>query len=921
MADITSGMSANGVSPDTGVGVTGRFKQHSIHECFEEQVALNPDAVALEFGDSSVTYSALNQMADRVCTSLQHRGLASESCVGVCVPRSPELVAALLGILKAGGAYLPLDLTLPVERLRFMRADASVQFILGSPGQGSAVKAMLPGTEFIDMHALPPAASKPVTSTGKDRNLAYILYTSGSTGTPKGVMIEHRSVVRLVRDPNYVSICPDDVFLQFAPLSFDASTFEIWAPLLNGARLAIAPPRDMTLTEIEGVIRRHGVSTLWLTAGLFNAFVDERPQAFRNVKQLLAGGDVLSPGHVRKALLAMQEGCVINGYGPTENTTFTCCYRVTRESELGDNVPIGQPINRTTVRILGPNLEPTAVGEFGEVFIGGDGLCRGYLNRSDLDLERLIPDPFTDSEGARLYRSGDLGRYMPSGDIEFGGRIDSQVKLRGFRIEPSEIECAASRCPGISLATVVAVLHKSGDKSLFCFYVADSESRTTAEQLRLHLQTELPLYMVPAHFRQLESMPLTANGKVDRRILIELGSQAISTRAAVSEELHDIEPALLAMFRSVLGTEDVSLDDDFFAIGGHSLAAARLFAKIEERFGAKLPLAAMFRAPTIRSLAAVVRDRTATEEWSPLVAIRTEGTRPPLFLVHAIGGNVLNYKRLDAYLPADQPIYAFQAAGLKDNRGGGITIEEMAFTYITALRSVQPEGPYYLGGFSAGGVVAYEMAQQLVRQGEQVGTLLLFDSCVTPSVAALLRSRNFRKAASRGLQIGLWNVRYLLRTHPLSFARQKAHNVRLNMRILFYRLKSESKDSTQRGPANVSLTIEEAFVSALEQYTPEPYSGPAVLFRTAGSDYYNRDATLGWSQLIPTGIDIVDIGGDHDTMFVEPQVQVLGNEITRYLGLGVDASSWLTPTAQPMPEGNLSQSGGQSQMRDSLSCG
>jgi len=894
-------------------------KHGSIHEFFEEQVAVRPNAVALEFGDSTVTYSALSQMADRVCAVLLRRHLAPETLVGVCLPRSPELIAALLGILKAGGAYLPLDLTLPADRLRFMLADASAHFVIGMNGQRAAVEELLPGVDFIDMHALPLAGPIPAGALPGERSLAYVLYTSGSTGMPKGVMVEHRSVTRLVRDTNYVTITPDDVFLQFAPLSFDASTFEIWAPLLNGARLAIAPPRDMSLSDLEGVIKRHRVNILWLTAGLFHAFADERPEAFRSIRQLLAGGDVLSPAHVRKALTAMDNGCVINGYGPTENTTFTCCCRVTQDTPLENHVPIGQPITRTLVRILDSELRPTPAGEFGELFIGGDGLARGYLNRPELDREKFIPDPYLNEEGARLYRSGDLGRYTPSGDIEFGGRIDNQLKLRGFRIEPGEIEVAATQCPGVARATVIAVDNNAGDKSLFCFYILDSDTQVTGEQLRAHLQTSLPAYMVPAHYRPVAEIPLTTNGKADRKKLAELGAQSLSGQAAVTEQVHEVEQALLEMSRSVLGIESVSLDDDFFAVGGHSLAAARLFAKIEERFGAKLPLATMFKAPSIRQLSALVRDQSGAAEWSPLVAIRTEGSRRPLFLVHAIGGNVLSYKRLDAHLPADQPIYAFQAAGLKDNRADAITIEEMAYTYITALRSVQPEGPYYLGGFSAGGVVAYEMAQQLVRQGEQVATLILFDSSVTPSAAAFVRARAFRRAALRSLQITLWNIRYLLRTDPWSFARRKAHNFRMNWRILMFQSRRTSRTSSGGNSSSMGLTIEESFVRALEQYVPEPYSGRVILFRTIDSDYYNPDATLGWSELIPTGMDIVDVQGDHDTMFLEPQVETLGREITAYLDLGAEESNWLIPTVHS-PSGEGSGPARQTEMRGSLSC-
>lgn len=920
MEQKESATNSNGISAYAGSRVARPVKQDSIHELFEEQVAIRPDAVALEFGNSTVTYSALSQMSDRVCALLRTKNLSRETCVGVCIPRSPELIAALLGILKAGGAYLPIDLTLPAERLRFMLADASAHFVIGIHGQLAAVEEVLPGADFIDMHALPPAGPIPAGVVPDERSLAYVLYTSGSTGVPKGVMIEHRSIVRLVRDTNYVTITPDDVFLQFAPLSFDASTFEIWAPLLNGARLAIAPPRDMSLSDLEGVIERHRVSILWLTAGLFHAFVDERPGAFRNIKQLLAGGDVLSPAHIRKALAAMEDGCVINGYGPTENTTFTCCYQVMPDTALENHVPIGKPINRTLVRILDAELRATTTGEFGEVFIGGDGLARGYLNRPELDVEKFIPDPYSSEPGARLYRSGDLGRYMPSGDLEFGGRIDSQIKLRGFRIEPGEIEVASTQCPGVSRATVVAVSAKSSDKSLFCFYVSGPDTRVTDDQLRSHLQASLPAYMVPAHYRSVDAIPLTANGKADRKRLTELGAQSLSGQAAVSEPLHEVEQALLGMFRSVLGIESVSLDDDFFAIGGHSLAAARLFAKIEEQFGAKLPLATMFKAPTIRQLATLVRDRAGAEEWSPLVAIRTEGNRRPLFLVHAIGGNVLSYKRLDAHLPTDQPIYAFQAAGLKDNRADAITIEEMAYNYISALRSVQPEGPYYLGGFSAGGVVAYEMAQQLVRQGEQVATLILFDSSVIPSVGASIRARKFRRAALRSLQVTLWNIRYLLRTDIWSFARQKAHNFRMNWRILLYQLRSASRTPHEGGSSSLALTIEESFVSALEQYTPELYSGRVILFRTIDSDSFNPEAALGWNELVPTGIDVVKVQGDHDTMFLEPQVEMLGREITAYLDMGAEESNWLTPTPRLLP-GEESGQGRSSEARGSLSCG
>jgi aspartate racemase len=643
------------------------------------------------------------------------------------------------------------------------------------------------------------------------------------------------------------------------------------------------------------VIKRHHVSVVWLTAGLFHAIADERPETFRDIRQLLAGGDVLSPVHVRKALAAMDSGCVINGYGPTENTTFTCCCRVTPSSAFLDNVPIGKPITNTQVYILDTELRSTPDGELGEIFIGGDGLARGYLNQPELDRERFIPNPFSNDPDARLYRSGDWGRYLPSGDIEFGGRIDDQIKLSGFRVEPGEIEAAASRCAGVARTAVIAIESHTGDKSLVCFFVPMQGHEATEEQLSAHLKVSLPAYMVPNQYRRLGDIPLTSNGKADRRKLRELSSQTSPVpvpglESAQEKDLPEVERSVLEILRDLLGRETISLDDDFFEVGGHSLAAARLFAKIEERFGVTLPLATVFRAPTARKLAPLIRDRA--DDWTSLVAIRSAGTRYPLFLVHAISGNVLNYKRLDAHLPSDQPIYAFQAAGLKENRVQAITIEETASAYLDSLRSVQPEGPYYIGGFSAGGIVAYEMAQQLNRAGEQVAIVILFDSSLARSVVASLRAHEYGHAAARALRIASWNLRYLARTNLRTFITQKVKNFRANLRILLCEMRNASQKSVD--PANSSnfFTIEEAFLKALDSYIAEPYAGRAVLFRTADSDYYSSDMALAWSRLVQGGFSVVDVPGDHETMFLDPQIESLGRAITSYLDIGREESVW-----------------------------
>ena len=910
--DETSAVTPTNVPLAWNEVITEYPRHQCIHSLFEEQAALTPNETAVEFGNEVITYRELNRMADQIAGVLRSRQLAPGTRVAVCQERSLELVPALLGILKAGGVCVPINLGYPDERLRFLLDDASVQYAIGNGGQRSTFLRLGAPIEFIDVRALPPVECRDSSTAITANSPAYILYTSGSTGVPKGVIVNHRAVVRLVRNTNFVTIAPEDVFLQLSQVSFDVGLFEIWGPLLNGARVAVGPPAEPSLADIDDLIQRHRVSVLWLSAGLFHAMVDERPRALARVRQLITGGDVVSARHVKKALAAMNGGCLMAGYGPTESTTFSTFFLVTRDTPINGSVPIGKPIANTSVYILDAELRPTPIGQIGEIFVGGDGLALGYLNRPELERERFIANPFSSEDGARLYRTGDLGRFSSSGDIEFCGRIDHQVKVRGYRVEPAEIEATAMRLAEIAQAIVIAVPNQFGEKILVCHYVPAPGRDASQEQLRAHLSAVLPAYMIPSHYRRWDAFPLNTNGKVDRHKLVDAGVTSEAAVAPESEGLGEIERTLLGMFRSVLDRNDLGIDDDFFASGGHSLAAARLFAKIEAQLGKRLPLVTMFEAPTIRQLAMILRDKEWSPKWSPLVPIRANGTRRPLFLVHAIAGNVLNYKRLDAHLPANQPIYALQAAGLRDRRMETTTIEEVARTYLTELRSVQPEGPYYLGGFSSGGVVAYEMAQQLVRAGQDVATLLLFDTSVEPTAAALFRSGRFRRAALRAVRAFWWNLGYLMRTGPRSFVQRKAHNFFLNLRIMLYQIQSAYTKALGIPPPASFLTVEEVFIRALEEYVPEPYAGRAVLFRTEDSHSYDPDNVATWNKLFRRGLDLADVVGDHETVFEEPQVKGLAKAIASYLEGGASEPGSLgTASVAPI---NLSMTAAQSRI-------
>ena len=578
-------------------------REASIQALFEAQVSRAPEAVAVEYGDERLSYGELNERANRVARYLVRHGVGVEVMVGLCVERSVEMVIGVLGILKAGGAYVPLDPEYPAERLRFMLEDTATPVLLTQeklrgrlPAYGGRVISLDGDWAEIGKQS----AENPKVLAGGG-SLAYVIYTSGSTGRPKGTCIEQRSVVRLVKNTNYIELGPEEVVLQFAPISFDASTLELWGSLLNGGRLVVCPAGKLSLEELGEVIQQRGVTTLWLTAALFHQMVDTHIESLRGVRQLLAGGEALSVAHVRRMLEVIGEGRLINGYGPTENTTFTCCHVMTADSCIENTVPIGRPISNTRVYVLDGHMQPVPVGVYGELYIGGDGLAREYLHQPQLTAEKFVADPFDTTAGGRLYRTGDLVRYLADGTIEFLGRLDNQVKVRGFRIELGEIEAVLGRMPQVRQAVVVVREDTPGDKRLVAYVVAQGATEDLVEQLRSRLRESLPEYMVPSAFVMVEKLPLTPNGKVDRNALPapERENQVTAGYVAPGSEL---EQKLVSVWREVLRMEKVGVDDNFFDLGGNSLLVTRVHARIKPLFERDVRVVDLFRFPTIRSL-------------------------------------------------------------------------------------------------------------------------------------------------------------------------------------------------------------------------------------------------------------------------------------------------------------------------------
>ncbi len=582
-----------------------------IHQLFEQEVARRPDAVAIRFADEQLTYRQVNERANQIAHRLRKLGVGPEVMVGTLLDRSLDLVVGLLGILKAGGAFVPLDPSYPMERLEFMAADIAAPVMLvqesvvqrlGFPGTSNP--AWLHGKSLsLEQNRADIAqesVENPSNQTTAD-NLAYVMYTSGSTGQPKGVMVSHRAVVRLVKNTNYIDLGEREVFLQFSPISFDASTLEIWGALLNGGCLAMMPPEKQSLSELGTAIRRYGVTTLWLTAGLFNVMVEQRVEDLKPLRQLVAGGDALSPAHVRKALENLPGCRLINGYGPTEGTTFTCCHTISVEDAEGSSIPIGRPIANTQVYLLDSENQLVPSGEAGELCIGGDGLARGYLNQPELTAAKFVRHPFRDEPEARIYKTGDLARYRPDGTIEFLGRSDNQVKISGYRIELGEIETVVMQYPSVRSTVVIARQDTPGEKKLVAYVVASEQGCSFAE-LRVYLQQKLPAYMMPSAFVLMDALPLSPNGKVDRALLpVPLVAHPEPSRAKSAQS--DMEQKIESAWLKVLVLQQVGLDDNFFDVGGDSLQLLAVHAEIQKKIESEFPLTDLFEYSTIRSLA------------------------------------------------------------------------------------------------------------------------------------------------------------------------------------------------------------------------------------------------------------------------------------------------------------------------------
>ena len=854
-----------------------------LHQWFEEQVQRTPDNVAVVFEGEQLTYGELNRRANQLAHRLRKLGVGPEVLVAVCAERSVEMVVGLLGIMKAGGAYVPIDPGYPRQRLAVMLEDAEPSVLLTQEHLLDILPEHRIPTICLDRdwHTLiaEPTSNPPMNVTGTDQ--AYVIYTSGSTGKPKGVPNLHKGIVnRLLWMQDAYRLDGSDSVLQKTPYSFDVSVWEFFWPLMTGARLVVARPEGhKDPNYLVNLIIDQKITTMHFVPSMLRIFLEtEGVEQCKSLRRVICSGEAL-PFELQERFFQRLGAELHNLYGPTEAAVDVSSWQCAPDTGLSI-VPIGKPIWNTQLYILDKHLQPVPIGVAGELHIGGVNLARGYLKKPELTAQKFIPDPFGREAGARLYKTGDLARFLSDGNIEYLGRMDHQVKIRGFRIELGEIETALMECPGVKECVVLAREDAPGEKRLVAYVVAES----TGDELRRFLKDKLPEYMVPAVFVLLDALPLMPNGKTDRGALPAPDRSRPELEKAFVAPRDDLELQLAHIWEEVLGVRPVGVRDNFFELGGHSLLAVRLFALIEKRLGKKLPLTTVFQGATVEHLAGVLRQQAMPGSQSSLVAIQPGGSRRPLFLVHPAGGHVFPYVHLAQFLGPDQPCYGLQGRGVEDGQDPHTRIEDMAAHYIQALQTVQPAGPYLLGGWSMGGVVAFEMAQQLHAQGQRVALLAILDGRIpTPgetfpeedSEAILLVERYF------GISFGpIASLAELPKDEQLAFILEQAKSAGLV-------------------PAELDVSQARRFVKLLrsdlwatQNYGLRHYPGRIAFFKASETlEGASSDPTMGWSEWAGGGVEVHIVPGNHANLIYEPHVEVLAEKLTACLNQAQSAEA------------------------------
>ncbi|MFQ5554515.1 MAG: amino acid adenylation domain-containing protein, partial [Acidimicrobiia bacterium] len=831
--------------------------ERRIHEVVAEIAADRRNEIAVSENGTVLTYGELVTAATDLASRLEAAGVRPGDTVGLGMGRSAGLIVAMLATLMADACYVPLDPSYPDDRLGLMREDAGLRALVGHGPDGYEVTPLGP-------HAAPRFG---------DDAPAYVMYTSGSTGRPKGVAIPHRAVLSLVCNADYAPLTDADVVAHASNTSFDASTWEVWGALLNGSSIAVLDNDTVTSPQrLADAIRSEGVTAMFVTTALFNSIAAVCPDAFATVDRLLFGGEAVDPRSVATILDTAPPRTLVHVYGPTEATTFAAWHEVEDVPLRARTIPIGLPIVNTSLHVLDAAMDPLPVGVVGELYIGGEGLAQGYVGDEELTQQRFVDDPFSTRPGARLYRTGDLVRRRRDGAIEYHGRADRQVKLRGFRIEPGEVEARLRDHPGVASA-LVRVWGRGQDRRLVAYLVPSPGAEIDVAALGATARSALPRHAVPGHFVVLDELPMTPNGKIDT------GALPDPTGVTAAEHQPARGEAMLAMaeiWQDVLGASSVGATDDFFLLGGHSLLAVELMAAVERRFGAVVPLSTLFEAPTLAEFTRRTVSGTGSGPASQVVQIRG-GSEPPLFCMHPGGGNIFSYAPLSRYLGPRQGVVGIQARGADGIGTPHRTIEEMAEAYVGLIVATQPTGPYHLAGYSLGGTIAYETARRLVARGHDVALLALMDTTLAGGAPFIARLARRVRMVITGGNSGRENVKEEVRVS----LRRLGGRLRHGPKWTYYRIRRRPIP-----PALAGKRLTHIGIAAHRKYRPprDPYDGTIIYFRAKGlAGEVSARPDTPWRALA-AHVEVVGVPGFHtgdEAIIQEPYAATLGIELRK----------------------------------------
>ncbi|HEY8780359.1 MAG TPA: amino acid adenylation domain-containing protein [Mucilaginibacter sp.] len=866
-----------------------------IHELFEEQARKTPEAVALIFENKKLTYKELNDHSNQLAHYLKSKGVKQETLVPICVGRSLEMIIGTLGILKAGGAYVPIDPGYPQERIAFLLADTSASLVVCNK-ESKIQWEVFENIDFVELtYEGAFLKDQPTCNLNIELSpgsLAYVIYTSGSTGKPKGVMIEHRSLADHcygIIESAGLKTC--ESFALFSPLVFDAGQSIIHSSFILGASLHVLSDELILNGEkLMSYLGNHSIDCIKIVPSLWLSYANLKHLVLPK-KVIIFGGEAFHLSILNYLIKSNYSGNVYNHYGPTEATVGKCIYKVNLDKTY-HTVPIGKPFSNTRLYILDDYYQLTPVGVEGELYIAGEGLARGYLNQANLTGERFVLNPFTVNASDKMYKTGDKVRWLSDGNIEYIGRADDQVKIQGHRIELGEIEEALLESELVRQVVVLANADKKGNKRLVAYIVPDKPF--DKKVMTAFLRKKLPEYMIPVTLVEVENLALTVNGKINKK---ELENLEEVNRKYIAPQ-NDVEAKLAAIWKDVLNIERIGIHDDFFELGGNSIQAVALFARIKKKFRKDFPLAFMFKARTINQFALALKEtKEALSLSSSLVPIQPNGSRTPIFLVHAGHGNILFYGSLCQHMGMDQPCYGLQAKGINGTELPFSRIEQMASYYIEEIRRVQPEGPYNLVGYCLGALIIFEMAQQLTSQGQEIALLASFNG-VSPiyyrpsNIINIERTGTSRTRFARA-SYHLKNIAKLSSKEKIIYI-FKRFIIQLLSKLkgpfvwLLFKLWATIVNlhfiCKRKAPQTIARKhLIHSLFTLGSYYKPKPYSGPMVIFRSPG---IFTDPYLGWKSFVKGEIKTFDIPGMHKTrrdILNEPFVQFLAKEIKNHL--------------------------------------